>query len=175
MSYKDGVTTIAATDAYIVGVVVSPGHTPEEVQALPKDLESYYIDAEDLRRVLKEIPRSKSAVYISIEGQKCELVTDSDTYKVRLKLGVRDPNKASKYAGIKADRLAHSQPNTYSIDSKRLASAVKIAHALNTSCEPLGFKVIKRMGSAAFVWASARPDRGYSKVITSAKYVSEVD
>jgi hypothetical protein len=171
ISYKDGTCTLAATDAYIVAEVVLPGHTPEEVQALPIDNTSNYLVAESLRKAIKQIPRSKTHIYVSIEGANvCELVTDQASYPVEMK-GIHSPNMIAMYAHVRPDRLAHAEPNSYQVESTKLKKAVTVAHDLNRA-DFIQFKPIKRSGSPYLQWVSPRTDRGYAKVVMTAKYAT---
>ena len=174
LTYKDGTCTLAATDAYIVAEVVLPGYTPEEVQALPIDNTSNYLIADSLRKVIKQIPRSKTHIYVSIEGNTCELVTDQASYEVETK-GIHAPHLISMYAHVRPDRLAHAEPNNYQVESQKLKKAVTIAHDLNRA-DFIQFKPIKRSGAPYLQWTSPRTDRGYAKVVMTAKYANnEVD
>lgn len=170
VTYKDGTCTLAATDAYIVAEVVLPGYTPEKVQALPIDHESSYLVAENLRKVIKQIPRSKTHIYVSIEGNKCELVTDQASYEVEMKT-IHGQHLISMYAHVHPDRLAHAEPNSYQVESQKLKKAVTLAHDLNHA-DFIQFKPIKRSGSPYLQWVSPRTDRGYAKVVMTAKYAT---
>lgn len=173
VSYKDGTLTMSATDAYIIAVVEQPGFTPDEVQKLDIDFESNYLSAESLRSALKEIPRSKKLVYLSIEGNKCEIVTDQSMYEVSMK-NIHDEALVSRYAKLRDDHRHMEEPTACTVKSKVLAKAVKAAHELTYS-EGMEFRVLKRASAPALQWTSARPDRGYAKVVTIAKYSFEVD
>lgn len=172
-SYKDGVFTLAATDADIVAVIVQPGFTPDDIQLLNTDLESYYLYSDSLKETLKQIPRSKRTVYLSIERETCEIVTDETTYEIDMR-AVNDPALVSRYAKLRDDHRYFDKTTACTIKSNVLAKAVKAAHELAYS-ETIEFRVLKRATSPVLQWVSARPDRGFVKVVTIAKYAFKED